>query len=201
MAYRVALFVLCGVYAGARRTCCHGLVSVFAEVELLLVFVVVYTLDHLWPHQRRLCDDALQRDHVVELVGAECAWVARVFAEAANVGAVVYDIRPRLGLGAVGEGFDDTLEGAVECFDELEGLVQEAVGQLAVMCSDLIDADLEVSARHHPFDLRQVTYCESPLASIEHHQDVRTVAISLACAVYPAVSMALPSLRHIVCEL
>jgi cobalamin biosynthesis protein CbiG len=70
---------------------------------------------------------------VVELVRAECTRVARELAKAANVGAVVYDIRPRLGLGAVGKCFDDTLEGAVESFCEVEGLVQEAVGQLAVV--------------------------------------------------------------------
>lgn len=111
-------------------------------MELLFVLVVVHTLDHLRPHERCLCDDAFQRHHVVELIGAECARVARVLAEAANVGTVIYDIRTRLGLGAVGECFDDTLEGTVECFCEVEGLVEKAVGQLAVVCSDFVNADL-----------------------------------------------------------
>lgn len=79
---------------------------------------------------------------MVQLVGAERARIARVFAEAANVGAVVYDVGARLGLGTVGERLDNTLESAVESLCEVEGLVQEAVGQLAVVCSDLIDADL-----------------------------------------------------------
>ena len=118
-------------------------------MELLLGLVVVHTLDNLGPHERCLCDDTLQRHHVVELIRAECAWVARVLAKAANVGAVVHDIGARLGFGAVSERFDDTLEGMVEGLYEVEGLVQEAVGQFAVVCSDLIDADLDdVSIRY-----------------------------------------------------
>jgi hypothetical protein len=146
--YRIALLIFCGVYACARSTCGHGLVPVLAEVELLLVFVVVHTLDHLRPDERGLRDDTLQRYHVVELVGAECTRVARIFAEAANVGAVVYDIGAGLMLGAVGEGFDDTLERAIKCLCEVEGLVQEAVGQLAVVCSDLVNADLNDVSMH-----------------------------------------------------
>lgn len=81
---------------------------------------------------------------MVELIGAECAGVARVFTEAANVGAVVYNIGAGLVLGAVGEGFDDTFERTVESLCEVEGLVQEAVGQLAVVCTDLVNADLHL---------------------------------------------------------
>lgn len=80
---------------------------------------------------------------MVELVGAECARVARVFAKAANVCAVVYDIRARLVLGTVGEGLNNALQGAIESLRKVEGLVQEAVGQLAVVCSDLVNADLD----------------------------------------------------------
>ena len=80
---------------------------------------------------------------MVELVGAECAGVAGVFAKAANVGAVVYDIRAGLVLGTIGEGLDDTLECAVESLCEVKGLVEEAVGQLAVVCSNLVNADLK----------------------------------------------------------
>ena len=143
----VALLVFCRVYACARSTCGHCLVSVFAEVKLLLVLVVVNTLDDLRPDKRSLCDDSLQRHHVVQLVRAECARIAGELAEAANVGAVVYDIGAGLGLRAVGERFHDTLESAVEGFCKVEGLVQQAVGQLAVVCSDLIDADLQESTR------------------------------------------------------
>jgi hypothetical protein len=85
---------------------------------------------------------------VIQLVRAECARVAGVFAEAANVGTVVYDIRARLVLRAVGEGFDDTLQRAVESLCKVEGLVQEAVGQLVVVCSDLVNADLEDVSLH-----------------------------------------------------
>jgi hypothetical protein len=142
-AYRVALLVFGRIYACACGTCGHCLISVLAEVELLLVLVVMHTLDYLRSDKRCLCDDTLQRHHVVELVRAECAGVAGVFAEAANVGAVVYDIRAGLMLGAVGKGFNDTLERAIESFCEVERLVQETVGQLAVVCSDLVNADLE----------------------------------------------------------
>lgn len=45
-------------------------------------------------------------------------------------------------LRAVGEGFDDALQCAVESLGEVKGLVQEAIGQLAVVRSDLINADL-----------------------------------------------------------
>lgn len=141
-AYGVALLIFCGIYACARGTCGHCLISVLAEVELLLGLIVVHALDYLRPDERCLCDDALQRHHVIQLVGAECAGVARVFAEAANVCAVVYDIRTGLMLGAVGKGFDDTLECAVESLCEVEGLVKKAVGQLAIVCSDLVNANL-----------------------------------------------------------
>ena len=70
---------------------------------------------------------------MVELVRAKCAWVARVFAEATNVGAVVDNIGSGLGFGAVGEGFDNALKGTVECFYKFGGLVQEPVGQLSVV--------------------------------------------------------------------
>lgn len=102
-------------------------------MELLLVLIVMHTLDHLRPDKRCLCDDALQRHHMVELVGAECAWVARVFAEATNVGAVVHDIGSGLGFGAVGEGFDNALKGTVECLYEFGGLVEQPVGQLSIV--------------------------------------------------------------------
>jgi hypothetical protein len=132
-AYRIALLVFCGVYTRARRSRGHSLISVLAEVELLLVLIVMHALDHLRPDERCLCDDALQGHHMVELVGAECAWVAGVFTEAANVGTVVNDIGSGLGFGAVGEGFDNALEGTVECLYEFEGLVKEPVGQLSVV--------------------------------------------------------------------
>ena len=70
---------------------------------------------------------------MVELVGAKCAWVARVFAEATNVGAVVDNIGSGLGFGAVGEGFDNALKGTVECLYEFEGLVEKPIGQLSVV--------------------------------------------------------------------
>jgi hypothetical protein len=70
---------------------------------------------------------------VVELIRAERAWVARELAEAANVCAVVYHILARLGFWAVSEGTHDVFEGTVEGFYEFEGLVEEAVGKLAVM--------------------------------------------------------------------
>jgi len=60
---------------------------------------------------------------MVELVGAECTGVAGVFAKAANVGAVVYDIRAGLMLGSVGEGFNNTFECAIESFCEVERLI------------------------------------------------------------------------------
>ncbi len=80
---------------------------------------------------------------MVELVGAECARVARVFTEATNIGAVVYDIGTRLRLGTIGESLHDALEGSVKSLCEVEGLVQEAVSQLAIVCSNLVDADLK----------------------------------------------------------
>jgi hypothetical protein len=50
----------------------------------------------------------------------------------------------------LGEGAHDVFEGAVEGLDKVEWLVEEAVGQLAVVCADLIQADLtRVSRRPH----------------------------------------------------
>lgn len=49
--YRVAFIVLGWVNTGTRSTVCgHGLIPVFAEMEGLLVLVVVNTLDYLGPH-------------------------------------------------------------------------------------------------------------------------------------------------------
>lgn len=111
-------------------------------MKLALVLVVVDALDHLGSDQRRLGHDALKRHHVVQLVGAQRSRVYRVLAEAANVGTIVYNIVGRLRPRAIGERLDNVFEGAVECFCKVERLVQEAVCELAIMCSDLVDADL-----------------------------------------------------------
>lgn len=104
---------------------------------------------------------------MVELVGAKCAWVARVLAEAADVGAVVYDIGTRLFFGTVGEGFDDALQSAVESLGEVEGLVQEAVSQLTIVCSDLVDADLgRLAIAGAGTDIRHTVSLRNPLLSI-----------------------------------
>jgi hypothetical protein len=138
----VALAVVGRIHARARRARRHGLVGVFPVVELLLVLIVVHALDHLGPHERRLGHDALERHHVVQLVRAERARIARVFAEAANVRTVVLDIFGRLGLGAVGKCLHNVLEGPVEGHGEVERVVQEAVGEFAVVCPDFVYADL-----------------------------------------------------------
>ena len=64
----ISLAIVCWIDTCARRTGSHGLVSVLARVELLLVLVVVDALDHLGSHEGGFCDDALERHHVVQLV-------------------------------------------------------------------------------------------------------------------------------------
>jgi hypothetical protein len=102
-------------------------------MKLLLVLVVMHTLDHFRPDKRCLCNDAFKRHHVVQLVGAEGSRVARELAKAANVCAIVYHILASLGFGPVCEGAYHVFEGAIEGFYEFEGLVQEAIGEFAVM--------------------------------------------------------------------
>lgn len=75
---------------------------------------------------------------MVQLVRAQGSRIARELAEAADVGAVIYHIVRGLVLWSVWKGLDDVLKGAVEGFYEVEGLVEDAVCQLAVVCSDLV---------------------------------------------------------------
>lgn len=125
----------------------------------MLVLVVVHALDHLGPHQRRLGDDALERHHAVELGGPQRARVAREVAEAADVGAVVDDIVAALVARAVGERLDHVLERAVKGVGKVKGLGEQAVGELAAVGADVVDADGEAA-----------------LAAVEHDEDVGAVA-------------------------
>jgi hypothetical protein len=59
-------------------------------MECALGLVPMNASDYLWPYQGAFCDNAFKRNHVVEVDGAQCSWIACVLAKAANVGTVVH---------------------------------------------------------------------------------------------------------------
>lgn len=85
---------------------------------------------------------------MVELVGAQSSWIHRELAKTANIGTVVYDVVGSLGPRPVGECAYHIFQCAVEGFYKVEWLVQKAVCELAVVRSDLIDADLNSISIH-----------------------------------------------------
>ncbi len=133
MTYRIAFAIICRIYACACWTRGHGLILVYPGMKLLFVFIVVYALDDFGSHERCLSNNAFQRHHVIQLVGAESARIDRELAKAANIGTVVYRILTRLGFRSVCKGLHNTLEGFVKCIREEEGLVKQAVGKLAIV--------------------------------------------------------------------
>lgn len=146
----------------------------------LLGLVVMHTLDHFWADKRGLGNNPFERNHVVELIGAEGTRVARELAEATNVGTIVHDVLGGLRLGSVCKCADNIFEGAVKGFCEFEGLIEEAVGEFTVVRADFVYADLDsvnmqnLSPRLYP------THSESSLSPVKHHQNVWSVAVEVA---------------------
>ena len=68
----------------------HRLIPVLSEVEVLRFLAVMRALDDFRTDEGALCDDPLQRDHVVQVYRAESSGIARKFAEAAGEGTVVH---------------------------------------------------------------------------------------------------------------
>ncbi len=90
-AYRITIVILLRVYARTGRTIGrHCLVPVLPEVEYVFLFIIVYTLYHLWANERAFCHDSFQRYHVIEAVGAKGPRVAGEFSEATNVRAIIH---------------------------------------------------------------------------------------------------------------
>lgn len=70
---------------------------------------------------------------MIELIGAECSRIDRVFTETTNIRTVVHYVVAGLRLGSIGKSAYDILKRAIKGFDEIERLVQQTVGKLAVM--------------------------------------------------------------------
>lgn len=59
-AYRIAIVVLLGVNAGACSAIrSHRLIPILSKVEDIFLFIIVHTLDHLWPDQGAFSNDSL----------------------------------------------------------------------------------------------------------------------------------------------
>lgn len=89
--YWIPIVIFLGVYTGAGSSVRgHGLITIFPEVEYILLLVVMHTLDNLRTNQGALGNNTFQGNHVVEMCRAERSRVAREFTEAARVGTVVH---------------------------------------------------------------------------------------------------------------
>ena len=59
--YLVSIFILLRIHASTRSSIGgHGLIPIFSEVEDVLLFIVVYALDHLRPYQGAFSDNSLK---------------------------------------------------------------------------------------------------------------------------------------------
>lgn len=67
--YRVAVFILLWIDAGADCTvCCHCLILIASLFPLVPFLAVMNTLDDFRSHQRALCYNTFQRDHVIQML-------------------------------------------------------------------------------------------------------------------------------------
>ena len=90
-AYRITILVFLGIYTCTRCTIgSHRLISVLSEMKYVFFLIVVYTFDNLRPDQRALRDNSFQRDHMVQVEGAEGSRIAGVLAKTADVCTVVH---------------------------------------------------------------------------------------------------------------
>ena len=87
-------------------------------------------------------------------------------------------------LGSIWKRLDDLFECLIESLDKSEGLVEDAIGQLSVVRSDLIDTD-----------------CQSSLASVEHVKDLGAVAGAVSVRPLQAVIAPVPSCAIILCSI
>lgn len=72
---RIPVFILPRVDAGGGNSVGHGLILVLAEVELVFGFVVVYAAHDLGPDEGASSNNALNGDHLVEMLGGERAGI------------------------------------------------------------------------------------------------------------------------------
>lgn len=66
--YRRPVVVLARIHTCRCRSIRrHGLIAVFPELPHHMLFIVVHALDNLWTDERTFRDDALERNHVVQV--------------------------------------------------------------------------------------------------------------------------------------
>ena len=90
-------------------THCHGCILVFSADKLVPNLTVMHALDDLWPDKRALGNDALERDHVVQMLGAQRSWITRKLAKGANERTVVHNAFVEFVSRPVRQRLDDIL--------------------------------------------------------------------------------------------
>ncbi len=104
-------------------------------------------------------NDALDRDHVIQVIRRQCSGVAGVEAEAAGPGAIIQHVLMGLVGPCLRDGLDDLFEGVVEGNSVVEGIEEQAFCQLRVVIANMVEVDDEPS-----------------LVLLEHENDVGPVA-------------------------
>ena len=87
----------------------------------------MHALDHLGSYERAFCDNAFQRDRMVEVVGAERTWIAREFPKTADECAIIHNVFCDLSGRTIWQYEDDVLQCLVKAGYEIEGRVQNTI--------------------------------------------------------------------------